>query len=143
MSSPPLPSSGNHTIKDFGLTSPPGPTEGSYQLTVQAEADQIATVRLFVGAVARLSDLDENTIEDAKLAASELASAIVAAGEDPTMTVTATPSPGLVSLVVEPWREGMGQEEDFGALEIVCALFSATTADDSVVIEIAASGEDA
>lgn len=143
MSSPLLPRSGNHTIQDFGFTSPARPTEGSYQLTVPAEADQIATVRLFVGAVARLSDLDMDTIEDAKLAASELASAIVAVGDEPTMTMTATPRPGLVSLVVEPWREGMGQEDDFGALEIVCALFSATTADDSVVIEIAAPGEDA
>lgn len=143
MSSPLRPRSGNHTIQDFGSTSPARRIEGSYQLTVPTDADQIATVRLFVGAVARLSALDEETIADAKLAASELASAIVAAGEDPTMTVTASPRPGLISLVVEPWREGMGQEEDFGALEIVSALFSATTVGDSVVIEIAAMGDDA
>lgn len=111
-------------------------------MTVPALAEQIATVRLFVGAVSRLSELDEETIEDAKLAASELASAIVATGVDPTITVTATPIHGAVSVVVEPWREGMGEEDDFGALEIVSALFSATALEGAVAIEIAASGDD-
>jgi hypothetical protein len=129
-------------MPDPGSTTPAQPNEGSYQLTVPSEADQVATVRLFVGAVSRLSDLDEETIDDAKLAASELASAIVAAGVDPTITVTATPRRGLVSVVVEPWRDGMGEEEDFGALEIVGALFPANASQGSVVIEIAPPVDD-
>ena len=136
MGSPPFPLPGN-AIQDPLLTTP-APTPGSYQLTVPSEPEQIATVRLFVGAIARLSDLDEVTIEDAKLAASELVSAIVAAAVDPTITVTAEPRPGWVALVIEPWREGMGEEEDFGALEIVGALFASTTSEGSVLIEIAA-----
>jgi hypothetical protein len=129
-------------MPDFGSTVPAQPNEGSYQLTVPSLAEQIATVRLFVGAVSRLAGLDDDTIDDAKLAASELASAIVASGVDPTITVTATPSTGSVSLVVEPWREGLGEEEDFGALEIVSALFRATALEGSVVIEIAAAADD-
>ncbi len=125
------------------MTTPLQPTPGSYQLTVPSEPDQIATVRLFVGSVARLSGLDEDTIEDAKLAASELATAIVAAGVDPTITVNAVPRRGSVALVITPWREGMGEEEDFGALEIVGALFTSTTTEGSVHIDIAASAEDA
>jgi anti-sigma regulatory factor (Ser/Thr protein kinase) len=125
------------------LTTPVQPTQGSYQLTVPSEPDQIATVRLFVGSVARLSGLDDDTIEDAKLAASELATAIVAAGVDPTITVSAVPRRGSLALVITPWREGMGEEEDFGALEIVGALFTSSTTEDSVHIDIEASGEDA
>ncbi|MEX1126421.1 MAG: ATP-binding protein [Acidimicrobiia bacterium] len=103
----------------------------------------IATVRLFVSAVARSAGLDVETIDDAKLAASEIATAIVTAGDLPYITIRATPASGHLTLVVGPWREGLGEGEDFGPLEIAKALFEGTTVDgEFVVLPVEAQGPD-
>lgn len=104
----------------------------------------LATVRLFVSAVARSAGLDIETIDDAKLAASEIATAIIGAGDLPYITVQATPSPGHLTLVVGPWREGLGGDEDFGPLEIAQALFGGTVvAGEFIVLPVEAPGPDA
>jgi len=103
----------------------------------------VATVRLFVSAVARSAGLDVETIDDAKLAASEIATAIITAGDLPYITVQATPVPGHLKLVLGPWRDGLGEDEDFGPLEIVKALFEGTTVDGGfIVLPIVALGPD-
>lgn len=94
----------------------------------------VATVRLFVSAVARSAGLDVETIDDAKLAASEIATAIVTSGDLPYITVRATPAPGHLTLVVGPWRDGLGEDEEFGPLEIAQALFEGTTVDGEFIV---------
>ncbi|MDP9494729.1 MAG: ATP-binding protein, partial [Actinomycetota bacterium] len=84
----------------------------------------VATLRLFVSAVARVADLDVETTDDAKLAVSELATAIVEAGDAEYITLLATPTHGRLTLVLGPWRDSWGEVEEFGALEIANALFS-------------------
>ncbi|HEY4584750.1 MAG TPA: ATP-binding protein [Acidimicrobiia bacterium] len=103
----------------------------------------VATMRLFVSAVARVAGLDVETSDDARLAISELATAIVEGGEAEYITLRATPMEGRLTLVVGPWRDGLGEEEEFGALEIASALFSGTSVDgEFVVLPIGASDAD-
>jgi len=102
----------------------------------------VATVRLFVSAVARSVGLDVETIDDAKLAASEIATAIVTAGDVPFITVRAIPGAGGLNLVVGPWRDGLG-EADFGPIEIAQALFEGTIVEGEFVsLPIEAPGPD-
>ena len=102
----------------------------------------VATVRLFVSAVARSVGLDVETIDDAKLAASEIATAIVTAGDLPYITVRAIPGPGRLDLVVGPWRDGLG-DDDFGPIEIAQALFEGTVVEgEFVLLPIEAPGPD-
>jgi anti-sigma regulatory factor (Ser/Thr protein kinase) len=100
-------------------------------------------VRLFVSAVARSVGLDAETIDDAKLAASEIATAIVTAGDLPFITVRAVPDSGRLTLVVGPWRDGIGADDDFGPLDIAQALFEGTTIEgDFILLPIEAPGPD-
>lgn len=103
-------------------------------MTVASLPQHVATMRLFVSAVARVAGLDVETIDDAKLAVSELATAIVEAGDAEYVTVRATPMKGRFTLVVGPWRDGLGEDEEFGALEIAEALFSGTSVDGEFVV---------
>ena len=110
------------------------PSNGVYELTVASLPHHVRTVRLFVSAVARSAGLDVETIDDAKLAVSEIATAIITAGDLPFITVQATPAPGHLALVVGPWREGLGEGEDFGPLEITQALFEGTKVDGEFIM---------
>jgi anti-sigma regulatory factor (Ser/Thr protein kinase) len=103
----------------------------------------VATVRMFVSTVARSVGLDVETIDDAKLAASEIATAIVTAGDLPFITVRAIPTADGVTLMVGPWRGGLGADDDFGPIDIAQALFEGTTVEgEFVVLPIEASGPD-
>jgi hypothetical protein len=125
------------------LTNPPPPSTGVYELTVASLPHHVATVRLFVSAVGRTAGLDVETIDDAKLAASELATAIVTAGDLPHITVRATPGLGHLTLIVGPWRDDLGLDEEFGPLEIAQALFEGTRVDgEFVVLPVEATGPD-
>jgi hypothetical protein len=100
-------------------------------------------MRLFVSAVARVAGLDVETIDDAKLAVSELATAIVEGGDSEYLTLVATPMDGHLRLVLGPWRDGLGSGEEFGALEIAAALFVGTSVDgEFVVLPIEPAEED-
>ncbi len=94
----------------------------------------VATVRMFVSAVARSVGLDVETIDDAKLAASEIATAIVTAGDLPFITVRAIPTAHGLSLVMGPWRDGLGADDDFGPIDIAQALFEGTTVEGEFVL---------
>jgi hypothetical protein len=94
----------------------------------------VATVRLFVSAVARTVGLDVETIDDAKLAASEIATAIVTSGDIPFITVRAIPASGRITLNLGPWRDGLGDGDDFGPLEIAQALFEGTTVEGEFIV---------
>lgn len=109
------------------------PANGAYELTVASLPHHVATMRLFVSAVARVAGLDVETTDDAKLAVSELATAIVEAGDAEFITLMATPMVGRLTLVLGPWRDGLGEDEEFGALEIANALFSGTLVDGEFV----------
>jgi hypothetical protein len=103
----------------------------------------IATVRLFVSAVARTAGLDVETIDDAKLAASEIATAIVSAGDIPFMIVRAIPDTGRLTLTIGPWRDGLGDDDDFGPIDIAQALFEGTAFDgEFILLPIEAPGPD-
>ena len=91
-------------------------------------------MRLFVSAVARVAGLDVETTDDAKLAISELATAIVEGGGSEYLTLVATPTDGRLKLVLGPWRDGLGADEEFGALEIAIALFANTSVDGEFVV---------
>lgn len=109
------------------------PADRAYELTVASLPHHVATMRLFVAAVARVAGLDVETTDDAKLAVSELATAIVETGDAEYITLRATPTDGRLTLVLGPWRDGLGEEEEFGALEIANALFSGTLVDGEFV----------
>lgn len=103
-----------------------------------ATPQHVASVRLFVAAVCRLADLDEVTVDDAKLAVSELASAIVAGAD--RIVLVAGVGPGSVALTIGPWEAGLGDDDEFGPLEIAGALFESTAAEgDEVHILIEAA----
>jgi hypothetical protein len=91
-------------------------------------------MRLFVSAVARVAGLDVETTNDAKLAVSELATAIVEAGDSEYITLVATPMDGSLKLALGPWRDGLGEDEEFGALEIASALFAGTSVHGEFVV---------
>ncbi len=102
-----------------------------------------ATVRMFVSTVARSVGLDIETIDDAKLAASEIVAAIVIAGDLPFITVRAFLKSDGMTLEVGPWRDGLGADEDFGPIDIAQALFEGTTVvGEFVLIPIEAPGSD-
>ena len=125
------------------LTNPVSPSSGVYELTVASLPHHVATVRMFVSTVARSVGLDVETIDDTKLAASELATAIVTAGDIPFITVRAFPKADGLTLEVGPWREGLGADQDFGSIDIAQALFEGTTVvGEFVQIPIEASGSD-
>jgi hypothetical protein len=98
---------------------------------------------MFVSAVARSLGLDVETIDDAKMAASEISTAIVTAGDLSFITVRANLSPGGLTLEIGPWRDGLGADEDFGPIDIAQALFEGTTVvGEFVLIPIEALGSD-
>ena len=103
-------------------------------MTVTSLPHHVATMRLFVSAVARVAGLDMETTDDAKLAVSELATAIVEAGDSEYVTLVATPMDGSLQLVLGPWRDGLGEDHEFGALEIAVALFAGTSVEGEFVI---------
>jgi hypothetical protein len=102
-------------------------------MTVASLPHHVATMRLFVSAVARVAGLDVETTDDAKLAVSELVTAIVEAGDSEYVTLVATPMDGSLHLVLGPWREGLGENEEFSALDIAVALFAGTSAEGEFV----------
>jgi len=115
------------------LTTPSLSADGTYELTVASVPHHVATIRLFVAAVARVAGIDVETTDDAKLAVSELATAIVEAGDSEFITLVANRADGRLSVVIGPWREGLGEDEEFGALEIASALFAGTSVDGQFV----------
>ncbi len=91
-------------------------------------------MRLFVAAVAHVAGLDVETTDDAKVAVSELATAIVEGGNAEYLTMVATAMEGRLRLVIGPWRDGLGLSEEFGAFEIASALFAGTSVDGEFVV---------
>jgi hypothetical protein len=64
-----------------------------FRLEIPSEPSWLATVRIFVGAVARVcgidGDADEELVADLKLAASEAAAGVISGGEARTIVVEA------------------------------------------------------
>lgn len=73
-----------------------------FRLDVAARPEHIATARLFVSVVARTFELPEAQVEDLKLAASEVATAIILAGRHDTINVMVSASPTEYEVAIGP-----------------------------------------
>jgi hypothetical protein len=124
------------------MTSQDEPTR--YEVSFPATPAQVGLARLFIAAVLRGADLGEHAgpiVDDAKLAVSELVTALVEGGSVERVTVRAWigASPGFT---VGPWVDP-SQESDFGPYAIVEALFpGAHVLDDHVLVPVAAEPHD-
>jgi hypothetical protein len=115
------------------MTTPHRP-DTAYHITVPASPEQVGLARLFLAAVLRGTDLGDHTqetIEDAKLAVSELVTALISGGSAERIDVTAWRGPNA-AFAVRPWVDP-AEGDDFGPLSIVEALFPGTTVLDGEV----------
>ncbi len=109
-------------------------TPDRFSLRVPARADLIGTLRVFVSTIARHVGLDDDAIEDVKLAVSEACADPVEAGVDgPVELVIAADAAGLrVEIASRVWAEGPAAPElpegidarTFDRVELVRALFA-------------------
>ncbi len=106
-----------------------------YRLVVPATASHVASARLFVAAVVAAAGVDEDVVDDLRLAVSDLVGEIVAEGTAGEVTLEVSPAAGTVT--IRPWG-AVVPEQDFGALEITTALFPASRVEgDAVVVDLA------
>ena len=122
------------------MSQPPDPA--TYELVVPATGPHVATSRMFMIGVANVAGCDEDVVADVKLAVSEMVTAIVEDGAASEIRVTATISPGRLSIRIAPWPDHI-DVEDLGVLDIVDVLFPGTAADDGAVVIPVDLGHDA
>ncbi len=67
------------------------PDATPYRLTIPPRAEFVATARLFAATVARVFEVQDTTVEDLKLATSELVSLAILNGNDAPIVITITP----------------------------------------------------
>jgi anti-sigma regulatory factor (Ser/Thr protein kinase) len=109
-----------------------------HELTIPAAATFIATARIFAGAVAAVARLDQDVVDDLKLAVSEVVTAIVERGETREVAVSTLIEPARLVVRIGPWS---GEDPgEFGALDIVDALFPGAAAGDGVIAFAASTG---
>ena len=84
-----------------------GGSSASFRLSVPAEAGHITTVRAFAGAVARWFGLDEDVIEDVKLAVSEACAGPIHGGVRGHIELAVHDDDGALRYEVRsaPWNE--------------------------------------
>jgi len=107
-----------------------------YRLVVPAAAAFIATTRIFVAGVATIAGFDRELVDDAKLAVSEVAAAIIAHTDAAEVVVSARLEPGGLDLQIGPWSE-QPESDDLDTIELVDVLFPGVTESDVVTIRIA------
>jgi hypothetical protein len=100
-----------------------------FELSVPATAGHVATVRMFAAAVARAGDADEETVEDLRLAISEVVTAIVTGASRPNVEVTAVLHDSLLEFVVGPLLPGDLVDGAIDPVDIVLGLFPDTRRD--------------
>jgi hypothetical protein len=106
-----------------------------YKLVVPAQPVYVATARLFIAGTAAVAGLDQEIVDDAKLAVSEIATAIVASGAADDLVVQVRTIPQGLELEIGPWP-GQVATDDLGAIDLVDVLFPGTWADGVVHIQI-------
>lgn len=107
------------------------PEAARYSLTIPPRAKDVATARLFVATVARMFEMDEDTVADLKLATSELAAASISGGSGDGVEVTIEVDDRLRSLSVRP-IPGRTTDDDrlnIDPIDVVVAVFPDTERD--------------
>lgn len=113
-----------------------------HELVIPATADFVATARIFIGGVATAATDDAALVDDLKLATSELVTAVVESGSAGTVRLVATIERSQLILRLTPWPSIVDTDE-FGALDIVDALFPGTAVEDGAVVVPVPLGEHA
>jgi hypothetical protein len=106
-----------------------GDRRSVFRLEVGAEKTQMATVRLFIATTARVLGLDEELIADLKLAASEAATAGVAAPGSGLVIVRVGASPDEIMVSISPVTAEILDGEPPRPADVISALFPAATLD--------------
>lgn len=104
-----------------------------HELVIPATAEFVATARVFIGGVAATVADDPALVDDLKLATSELVTAVVESGSAHTVRLVATIESLQLTVQLTPWPANV-RTDDFGALDIVDALFPGTAVADGAVL---------
>lgn len=113
-----------------------------HELVIPATAEFVATARIFIGGVAATVTDDPALVDDLKLATSELVTAVVESGSAGAVRLVATIESSQLIVQLTPWPANV-ETDDFGALDIVDALFPGTAVEDGAVLVPVPLGEDA
>lgn len=101
-----------------------------YRIDLPSRPQSVALARMFIATVLRLHGASPATVDDAKLAVSELVTvAIRDSSGDEEIVVVATVAPENVAVAVSPVR-GVPTGEPVEGLDIAAALFPSTTVGD-------------
>jgi hypothetical protein len=108
------------------------------QLRVARDPALALVVRIFVGAVAERWAVDEPIRDDLRLAASELFSGWVEAGEDSAVVFSMTSGDGDVTLVADGLGAAPSADADGwgGRIDLIRALFPQADVGDEVRISV-------
>lgn len=109
-------------------------------LEIAAHPRNVALARLFVAGAARDAGIEEETIDDVKIAVSEAVTrAVRGAPEDAIVTVRVVPSDAVIAVSVERAGDAtgdgapgnLGDDADASALgfAVICALFPGASVD--------------
>ncbi|HYY08394.1 MAG TPA: hypothetical protein VFA25_07305 [Actinomycetota bacterium] len=108
------------------------------QLQVARDPALALVVRIFVGAVAERWAVDEPIRDDLRLAASELFSGWVEAGQDSTVVFSMTSDDGEVTLLADGLGTAPSSDADAwgGRIDLIRALFPQADVGDEVRISV-------
>ncbi len=81
---------------------PEAPAVHTFRLDLASRPEHVPMARLFISVVARTLAADESTVEDLKLAVSEVVSAIVIAARHEALSVVATGGPEGLQVEIGP-----------------------------------------
>lgn len=114
------------------------PDSQPFRLTVPSTPANLATARLFTVAVARTLGFDEELVADMRLATSELATIVVEAGTEGSMSVTIDVHASPPTLTVAPIDLAGAAPTFPNPIDIVAAVFPSTRieADGRVIIDL-------
>ncbi|HSJ72074.1 MAG TPA: hypothetical protein VLA29_10580 [Acidimicrobiia bacterium] len=104
-----------------------------HELVIPCTAEFVATARIFIGGVAATVTDDAALVDDLKLATSELVTAVVESRSADTLRLVATIEGSQLTVQLTPWSASFAID-DFGALDIVDALFPGTAVEDGSVL---------
>lgn len=115
----------------WAMPHPPEPPQ-RFELVVPASPGHVATARLFAATVARALGADEDTVEDLKLAVSEIVTAVVVNRHSEEVRVVAVDGTGRLTVAVGPIEPNdLTDDQLIDPADIVLALFPDATRDEA------------
>lgn len=117
----------------------PAEPQQRFELIVPAAPGHVATARLFAATVARTLGAEEETVEDLKLAVSEVATAVVVNRRSDEVRVVVIGDNGRLTFAVGPVEMGDLTDSAIDPADIVLALFADARRDEdtsSILVSI-------